>query len=347
MDILSGLLKEIWHTFTLAAPYILFGTFMAGFIHIFFDREKVVKHLGKPGLKSVFLAALFGIPLPLCSCGVVPTAVSLRKSGASKGATLSFMISTPETGIDSMFLSYALLDPLMTVFRPVAAMVMAIVAGVSENIFGKKDKPAPGPKEEKCVFCEEKEYEHKHTFFSKFNHSMEYAFVDLLGDIAPWLTLGIIIGGAISYFTPAGIIEKYLGYGWPAMFLMLLIGVPLYICASASTPIAAALIAKGMSPGVALVFLLSGPATNTAGIITIAKFLGKRSVVIYLTTISVCSIGLGFFLNYIYNFFHIDINTVLGKGSHSMLMHNAGFIAAPLLIILMINASRRKMACPS
>ncbi len=347
MDIATGLLKEIWHTFSAAAPYILLGTFMAGFIHIFFDREKVVKHLGKPGFKSVFLAALFGIPLPLCSCGVLPTAVSLRKSGASKGATLSFLISTPETGIDSIFFSYALLDPLMTVFRPFAALVTAVVAGVSENLFGKKDKPAPAPKEEKCVFCEEEGHEHDHSFWGKFKHSMEYAFVDLLGDIALWLVIGISIGGVISYFASPSLIENYLGYGWPSMFIMLLIGVPLYICASASTPIAAALIAKGMSPGVALVFLLSGPATNTAGIVTIAKFMGKRSVVIYLAAISVCSIGMGFLLNYIYKASHIDILTVLGKGSHSHMAHNAGLFAAPLLIILMINASRRKMACPA
>ncbi|MDD5546518.1 MAG: SO_0444 family Cu/Zn efflux transporter [Candidatus Omnitrophica bacterium] len=349
MEILTGLIKEIWHTFSTAAPYIIFGTFMAGFIHIFFDREKVVKHLGKPGLKSVFLAALFGIPLPLCSCGVLPTAMSLRKSGASKGATLSFLISTPETGIDSIFLTYALLDPLMTVFRPFAALITALVAGISENLFGKKEKPAAAPKEEKCVFCEENghEHAHAHSFFSKFAHSMEYAFVDLLGDIALWLTLGIIAGGVISYFVPASLIENYLGYDLRAMFIMLLIGIPLYICASASTPIAAALIAKGMSPGVALVFLLAGPATNTAGIITIAKFLGKRTVVIYLLAISACTIGMGLLLNYIYKTFHIDIMAVLGKGSHMHLAQDAGLVAGPLLIILMINALRRKIACPA
>lgn len=347
MDIMIGLLKEIWHTFGSAAPYILFGTFIAGFIHIFFDREKVVKHLGKPGFKSVFLAALFGIPLPLCSCGVLPTAMSLRKSGASKGATLSFLISTPETGVDSIFLTYALLDPLMTFFRPFAALITAITAGISENLFGKKEKPAPAPKEEKCVICEEKEHEHKHSFMSRFARSMEYAFVDLLGDIALWLAIGISIGGVISFFVPASLVENYLGYGWPAMFMMLLIGIPLYICASASTPIAAALIAKGMSPGVALVFLLAGPATNTAGIIAVAKFLGKRSVVIYLAAIAVCSIAMGFLLNFLYTYFHIDINTVLGKASHSMLVHNVGLVAAPLLIILMVNAVRRKAVCPS
>jgi len=223
------------------------------------------------------------------------------------------------------------------------------VAGVSENFFGKKEKVAPAPKEEKCVFCEEKghEHEHAHSFFSKFLHSMEYAFVDLLGDIALWLTLGIIAGGVISYFVPASLIENYLGYDLPAMFIMLLIGIPLYICASASTPIAAALIAKGMSPGVALVFLLAGPATNTAGIITVAKFMGKRSVIIYLAAISVCSIGMGLLLNFIYKTFHISIIDVLGKGSHTHMAQNAGLIAGPLLIILMINARRRKMVCPA
>jgi len=346
MSVLTGLLAEIWNTFSEAAPYILFGTFMAGLIHIFFDKDKIARHLGKPGFKSVFLAALFGIPLPLCSCGVLPTAMSLRKNGASKGATLSFLISTPETGIDSIFLSYALLDPLMTFFRPFAALITALTAGISENLFGKKEKaPAPAKKEE-CIFCEEKEHVHKHTFSSKFAHSMQYAFVELLGDIALWLTMGIIIGGVISYFVPTSLIENYLGYGLSAMFIMLLVGIPLYICASASTPIAAALIAKGMSPGVALVFLLAGPATNTAGIITVGRFMGKRSVVIYLLSIAICSIVLGLFLNYIYSFFNIDIRTVLGKGGHSI-THHIKFIAAPLLVILMINAARRKVACPA
>jgi len=346
MNAVTGLLREIWNTFSEAAPYILFGTFIAGLLHIFFDREKIAKHLGKPGFKSVFLAALFGIPLPLCSCGVLPTAISLRKSGASKGATLSFLISTPETGADSILLSYALLDPLMTAFRPFSALITALTAGIGENLFGKKEKvPAP-EKEKECVFCEEKEHAHEHNFSSKFIHSMRYAFVELLGDIALWLVIGITVGGAISYFVPPSIIENYLGYDLSAMFIMLFIGIPLYICASASTPIAAALIAKGMSPGVALVFLLSGPATNTAGIITIAKFMGKRSVIIYLLSIAVCSIGLGLLLNYVYSFYHIDIRVALGKGGHSI-AHHIKFIAAPLLAILMVNAGRRKIACPA
>jgi uncharacterized membrane protein YraQ (UPF0718 family) len=174
---------------------------------------------------------------------------------------------------------------------------------------------------------------------------MEYAFIDLLGDIALWLALGIGIGGVISYFVPTSIIENYLGSNISAMFIMLLIGIPLYICASASTPIAAALIAKGMAPGTALVFLLAGPATNTAGIIAVAKFLGRRSVMIYLAAIAVCSIAMGFLLNYIYNTMHINARALMGSGGHSMLTHQLGLIAAPFLIILMINAVIRRNKC--
>jgi hypothetical protein len=352
MDMMTGLLMGVWHTFNEAAPYILFGTFMAGVIQIFVDKDKIAKHLGKPGFKSVFLAALFGVPLPLCSCGVLPTAMSLRRNGASKGATLAFMISTPETGIDSIMLSFALLDPIMAVFRPVAAFITAVVAGIMENIFGHKEKAPEPPKEEKCPHCSENVGRsdaagkaHSPHYGKRFIDGMEYAFVDLLGDIALWLALGIGIGGVISYFVPASFIENYLGRNISAMFIMLIIGIPLYICASASTPIAAALIAKGMAPGAALVFLLAGPATNTAGVLAIGKFLGRRSIVIYLASISICAIAMGFLLNYIYSTMHINARALMGSGGHSMLTHRLGLAAAPILAILMVNAVIRRNKC--
>jgi uncharacterized membrane protein YraQ (UPF0718 family) len=332
--ILEGLIKEIWGTFDDASLYILFGIFIAGLIQTFVDKDKIAKHLGKPGLKSVVLAAIFGVPLPLCSCGVIPTAVSLRKNGASRGAVLSFLISTPESGVDSIAISYALLDPIMTVFRPLAAFVTAVIAGVSENIFGKKAEEIVPQQKNSCIFCDEKEY-HNHSLVYRFKNGMHYAFVELLRDIAKWLIIGIVIGGAISYFIPQHIIENYLGSGWQAMFVMLIIGIPLYICASASTPIAAALIAKGMSPGVALVFLLAGPATNVAGILAVGKFLGKRSAVIYLTSISVCAIAFGLLLNHIYSLTGINIKTTLGKAGE-ILPHYFKTISAIILIILMI-----------
>ncbi|MDP3787279.1 MAG: SO_0444 family Cu/Zn efflux transporter [Candidatus Omnitrophota bacterium] len=339
-----GLINEIWRTFNDAALYILFGIFIAGLIQIFVDKEKIAKYLGKPGIKSVVLAAILGVPLPLCSCGVIPMAVSLKKSGASKGATLSFLISTPESGIDSIAISFALLDPLMTIFRPIAAFITAIVAGISENVFGRKDTEATKEQTDTCIFCEDENDDHNHSLAHKFKYGMRYAFTALLGDIAKWLTLGIVIGGVISYFVPQEFIENYLGSGWQAMLIMLVIGIPLYICASASTPIAAALIAKGMSPGVALVFLLAGPATNMASILAVGKFLDKRAVVIYLVSISVCAVGLGLLLNQIYVVTGLDIHVTLGKAGEIFppFIKTASSIA---LIALMINSVRRPKKC--
>ncbi|MDD5681125.1 MAG: SO_0444 family Cu/Zn efflux transporter [Candidatus Omnitrophica bacterium] len=347
IDALINLTGTIWHTFDDASLYILFGIFIAGLIQIFVDKEKIAQHLGKPGIRSVVLAALFGVPLPLCSCGVIPTAVSLRKNGASKGSVLSFLISTPESGIDSIAISFALLDPIMTVFRPVAAFITAVIAGIGENRFGKTGEGVPIAPTNACECCgeDEKHEGHNHTLAEKLRYSMRYAFVDLLGDIAKWLTLGIIIGGIISYFVPQTVIENFLGSGWRAMLVMLLIGIPLYICASASTPIAAALIAKGMSPGVALVFLLAGPATNIAGILTVGKFLGKRSVIIYLASIAVCAVGLGILLNQIYFIYGIDIKTTLGKAGE-IFPHYIKTISAVILILLMINSvAKSKRTC--
>ncbi len=339
MDIpatLNGLLKEIWGTFDGAAFYILFGVLVAGLIQAFVDSKRIAKLLGRPGTRSVLLAALFGIPLPLCSCGVIPAAMSLRKNGASKGAVLSFLISTPESGINSITMSYAMLDPLMTLFRPLSALVTGIAAGIGENIFGKKELKPPAPPKVSCSCCGAT-VEHtpaQHGLIQKIRYGMHYAFVDLLGDIAKWLIIGIIVGGIISYFMPAAFVSRFLGSDLAAMFMMLLIGIPLYICASASTPIAAALIAKGMSPGVALVFLLAGPATNLAGILSVGKFLGKRSVVIYLAAISVCSILLGLLLNFIYRAAGINIHATLGHAGDMLPVPIRTFSSIALALLM-------------
>jgi uncharacterized protein len=344
-----GLIESIWNTFTDAGIYILFGIFLSGIIQIFIQPDQIGKYLGKPGFKSVLWASLLGIPLPLCSCGVIPTAISLRKNGASKGSVLSFLISTPETGIDSITVSFGLLDPIMAVFRPIAAFITAIIAGIMENLFGLKEK-TPDPEAcPHCRYCEHDENEeavieahpHLHSYFEKIKKGMNYAFIELLGEITKWLIFGISLAGIISYFIPPAFIEKHLGTGIQPMFVMLLAGIPLYICASASTPIAAAFIAKGMSPGVALVFLLSGPATNAATILNVAKFLGKRSAVIYLLSISVCSLLLGWLLNYIYFFTGLDIHKTLGQAGHHLCSHRYKTAAAIVLLVLMANGVYR------
>lgn len=345
MEILFGLIKEIWITFQNASFYILLGIFFAGLIYVFINKSKIARHLGQSRFQSVLLAALFGIPLPLCSCGVVPTAMALRKGGASKGATLSFLISTPETGVDSIAISYALLDPLMTIFRPIAALVTALVAGIVENVFDKKDAVSLEKNYElTCEICHKAispAEPHRHPFQERFIYGMRFAFVDLLGDIAKWFILGIVIAGIIAYFIPESFILNYLREGWPAMLLMLAIGIPMYICASASTPIAAALILKGMSPGVALVFLLTGPATNAATILIVSKFLGKRAAVIYLISIALCAIMLGLLLNQLYATLGIDISATFGHACE-IIPHPIKTIAAIVLIVLTIHALSQK-----
>lgn len=248
-----------------------------------------------------------GIPLPLCSCGVIPAAISLRRQGANKGATLSFLISTPITGIDSILATYALLGAVFTIFRVAASFLIAIFCGIIANLLLREDKSAISAPI-LCNICGE-EGEHEHGIAQKIRYMFHYAFVELLEDVGKWLLLGIIIGGIISYLVPKDIISRFLGSDIRAMLIMLLIGIPMYVCATGSIPIVAALMIKGMSPGAGLVFLLTGPATNTVTITVIAKELGKKAVALYILIISIASILSGLLLNSIWegnkNLFHI------------------------------------------
>ncbi len=339
-----GILHESWEILDESGIYILLGLFIAGVIQAFVKKERIAKYLGQKNIKSVFYAALFGIPLPLCSCGVLPTAISLRKQGASKGATTSFLISTPETGVDSIAITYALIDPLMTVFRPVAAFITAMTAGIFENMLTDMDtEESIEENKDSCPSCggDDCSQADKQSLTYSITKGLKYAFVEFLGDISKWLLIGIVLAGAISYLVPENIIESYLGYGWQPMIVMLMVGVPLYICASASTPIAAALIAKGMSPGVALVFLLTGPATNVASLIVVGKFLGKRSALIYLASICLSAIVLGITLNWIYLSLGIDIKASIGKAGE-IIPHALKSIAAVILLLFMSNSIYHK-----
>lgn len=336
---LLGIALESWNLFLEMAPYLFLGFTIAGLLHIFVPEGHIMKYLGNSAgkIRSALNASLMGIPIPLCSCGVVPTALSLQKRGATKGATLSFLISTPETGVDSIAITYALLDPIMTVFRPLATLVTALSAGIAENFLGmekttvdenkaaemKTDlsknvlmlQPAAACSDNSCSchvpLGDEKELSGKERLMD----GIRYAYVELLGDISKWLVFGIIVAGIISYAVPYEIVETYLGGGVASMLLMLLVGIPLYICATASTPLAAALIAKGMSPGTAFVFLLAGPATNAATITMVTKFLGRRSAALYLATIAICSLIFGLVLDFIYFRLGIEAASIVGSAS--------------------------------
>lgn len=332
-----------------SGAYVILGLAVAGLVNVFIKSETIARRLGGRSFRSVLLSSLFGIPLPLCSCGVVPTALSLYERGASKGATVSFLVSTPETGVDSIAISYALLDPLMTVFRPVAAFMTAIFAGSLENGFSDRRARVRATAASNCAVCGEKEGvdPHMHPFSARIGGGIRYAFVELLGDIAKWLLLGIVIAGAIAYFVPENLITERIGYGWPAMFFMALAGIPLYMCATSSTPIAAALIAKGISPGAALVFLLTGPASNAASLVVVARFLGIRATIVYLCTILASSLLFGWLLNRVYGLFGVSATAIVGKGAELLPTWVKALAGVGLLLLILYSMwqQRKEKAC--
>lgn len=313
--IIDVLKESIW-LFNEMAPYLIFGFLFAGILHIFISPGAVARHLGKNDFLSVVKASLFGIPLPLCSCGVLPAAASLRKEGASKGAVLSFLISTPTTGVDSILATYSLMGPVFAVYRIVASFFAGVFAGVLANIFLKHDAGQEGTGEKgKCKLCDEEEG-HVHSFFERIKGVFDYAFGEMIADTGKWILAGVVIGGIIAYLIPDDFIQTYLGSGLKAMIVMLVIGMPMYVCATGSIPIAAALMLKGMNPGAAFVFLLSGPATNAVGMTVVAQSVGKKAFFIYLFSIIFSSIFLGFVLDWIWGYMNVpEIHTMLHERS--------------------------------
>jgi uncharacterized membrane protein YraQ (UPF0718 family) len=266
---------------------------------------------------------------------VLPAAVSLRKQGASNGATTAFLISTPESGVDSISITYALLDPIMTIARPMVAFITAVVAGITENLFGTYSDATRITPDLSCPVdgccdgqnCSPEEHRQHHSFWEKLSAGMRFAIGDLWEDLAGWFLVGIVLAGLITVLIPPDMFARYLGAGLPAMLIMLAVGIPLYICATASTPIAAALILKGVSPGAALVFLLAGPATNMASLTVLTGTLGKRATAIYLASIAVCAVLFGLIVDQVYAYLGISAQAVVGQASE-IVPEWAGFLAA-------------------
>ena len=334
MNMIAGIFHEAVFLLAKMAPYLLFGYLFAGLIHIFIDQEMVGKHLGKSNIFSVIKAAVLGIPLPLCSCGVIPAAMSLRRDGASRGAVLSFLISTPTTGVDSIFATYSLMGGLFTIYRIIASFVTGVLSGVTANLF-IKEPLAPHEDMAKCKLCEG-EHEHEHPHSHKVRGAFIYAFGELLLDTGGPLLLGVLIGGVITYFIPPDFIGTYLGSGILAMFVMLIVGIPMYVCATASIPIAAALILKGINPGAAFVFLVAGPATNVVTMTVVAKNIGKAALAIYLGSIAFCSIAMGLVLDWIYQYFYHGEAVSTLMPHRELLPEWVGITSAIVLIALII-----------
>ena len=352
---MSELLNNIWSVYLDTAFWLLLGLLAAGLIKVYMPENAMQRWLGGRGIGAVGRAALFGAPLPLCSCGVLPAALSLRRSGASKEATVSFLISTPETSVDSVAVTYALMGPVMAVYRPVAALVSAVVTGMMTAFVDDDRQPAVASSQEtSCCSKQAAEpcccgAEAKTSCCSTqptreapaLLRALKFASAELLDDISRWLFIGIMVAGVIATLVPPGWLAEW-GQGLLAMLIMLLVGIPMYICAVASTPIAAGLLLAGVSPGTVLVFLLVGPATNIAGLILVHRELGGRVTTVYLLGISMVSILMGLLLDAMIQHYGFSID--VSMGSHQALL--PGFLtygSALLLLLLAVPAIRQRV----
>ncbi|QYZ64756.1 MAG: permease [Gammaproteobacteria bacterium (ex Lamellibrachia satsuma)] len=327
-----------------AAPWLLLGLIAAGLIKAWLPEDRLNQWLGGEGLWPVIKAALIGAPLPLCSCGVLPAALGIRRAGASKGVTLSFMIATPETGPDSIAVSYALLGPFMAVVRPIAAVLSAVFTG----LLATKEQMKPLPLVVACnegTCCENGCQTEVKDFppdpLNKSLRGLRYAFNDILDDLVLWLGLGLVLAALVATLVPPLMMAEW-GSGLSAKLLMLLVGIPMYVCATASTPIAAGLLLAGISPGTVLVFLLAGPATNIATIAVITREMGKMTTVAYLSGISLSSVLLGLVTDYLVTIFDIDIMAQLDMSGES-LPGWVALISGALLLIMAIKPLRQSL----
>ena len=292
MNIVQTYTLDIWEIFLEMSPYLLLGFAIAGVLHVFMPKALFQKHLGKPNLASIIKAALFGIPLPLCSCGVIPTGISLRKNGASKGATNSFLISTPQTGVDSILITYSLMNIYWAVARPIIALITAVFGGWLTDKLDKTVHIEVLPEAQKNEY-------NNFSIFDKIKRVFTYAFIEFLSDIARPLVFGVLLAAVITNLISPSLFENYLTSPLINMLVILIASIPLYVCATASVPVATALLIVGVSPGAVLVFLMAGPATNIATITVLWKSLGKKTTLIYLSAIILGAFTFGFLIDYV------------------------------------------------
>ena len=324
------------------SPYLLFGFLIAGILHEFVPRKIYSTKLAGNKFSSVLLAALFGIPLPLCSCGVIPTAASLRKAGASKGATVSFLISTPQTGVDSILATASLIGIPFAIIRPLVAFITAITGGCIVNRLSDDDAGSRSVNNEKAT---------KKSFLQKYIGTLHYGFIEMIQDIGKWVIFGLIIAAIITIVVPDNFFTMFNEYPLLNMIPILLLSIPMYLCATGSIPIAAALMLKGLSPGAALVLLMAGPATNMATILVINKVLGRKTLIIYLLTIIAGAMGFGLVIDYLLpsEWFTESINYhTAGCCSHSSAawwQTASSILFTVLLIVAFILKYRKKGDC--
>lgn len=322
-------MNEIFELINEMSPFILLGFILAGLLHSFVPNSIYKNYIGKRSIKSVINAAILGIPLPLCSCGTIPTAMSLRKEGASKGATIAFLISTPQTGIDSIIATYSIIGLPFAILRPIAALVLSITSGIIVNKFAEKETDVENNKNNNVINNDKK------SFIEKIKAAIHYAFIEMMQDIGKWLILGLLIASAITLFIPDSFFEIFTDNSLLSMLFVLIFSIPMYICATGSIPIAAALMLKGLSPGTALVLLMAGPAINAASVLIVSKVLGKRTLILYLLTILLGSMTFGIITDYVLppEWFTIYINRIKACNHEHISLFN---IACTIIMITLL-----------
>ena len=339
-------LENLYHLWLEAAPWLLFGLVIAGLLDALLPQKLLSRWLGKPGFGSILKASLIGTPLPLCSCSVVPAALTIHRNGASKGATVSFLIATPENGADSIALSWPLLGPFLTIVRPLAAIISAIAAGIlagwgdgKRSTVLEKPKETPEDPESRatesgatCCTSSACEGDTAKPNSSKLARGFHFAFIKLLDDVLFWLLFGVIFAAVLETVFPIGSLGEY-GRGPLAMLLALVIGIPMYVCATASTPIAAAMLVVGVSPGTVLVFLLAGPATNIGTLAIVRKEFGKKAFRGYLLGVLGCSFLMGMLTDWVAGMLTIEVATQVVEGEHATLPPAISYPATGLLTL--------------
>lgn len=336
MDYIQQIIIDFWATLGEMAPYLLFGFFVAGLLSVLISPRQIETHLGGKGLWPVIKASLFGVPLPLCSCGVIPVAVSLRKHKASKAAAISFLLSTPQTGVDSILVTYSLLGPVFAVFRPVIAFVTGLIGGLGVEAFDKENEKMVHSEPQCGDECCDIEKPKTNPILRIF----KFGFWSMPADIGKSMLVGLIIAAILSVVIPPDFFVDKIGTGIGAMVIMLFLGIPVYVCATASVPIAAVLLMKGLSPGAVIVFLMTGPATNAVGLATIYKSMGTRVAVIYLVTVVICALGSGLLLDYVLN---IELAARMADHGHSMLPEYIKHVSAIILLGVLLAPTAIRM----
>lgn len=332
MEFIQEIAKIIFSIFNAMSFYLLLGFLFAGILHVLVPQQLFAKYLSKRDWTSVLYATLFGIPLPLCSCGVIPTAISIYREGASKGAVVSFLIATPQTGIDSIIATYSLLGLPFAVIRPIVALITSLFAGLTTNFFTSKDPSAP-PVSDKTVSSNT-----PLSFSQKLKKVFQYGYVEMMEDIGKMLLFGLIIAGLITYFVPDNFFTIFGNNTFLTMLLVVVVAIPMYVCATGSIPIAIALMMKGMSPGTALVLLMAGPAANMASMLVIGKVLGKKTFILYATTLIIGAIVSGLIIDNFLPSGWFDVSNFKMTAHHSGNFYYVKVLCSCILLMLFANA---------